>query len=154
MRATHFQEPVAAPVAITAAVDAHVAALLLQVIHSFILLRPRLRSVSLVCKRWRSAALRSIEHVVMPTWRPAEVQASILNLLPCLTSVAVSASTPNAAIVLPMHVRRLKLSVRPHDASLLTMPPVTELIFLDCTGGMPRASCTTASLHQRHFSLC
>ena len=76
----------------------------LRIIMSFVPLHPRLRVVSLVCRRWRSAALQSVDHV--HTSRPNSA-ATALRFLPSVTSVSLC--TVSTGLQVPSGLQVLRL---------------------------------------------
>lgn len=84
----------------------------LRIIMSFVPLHPRLRVVSLVCRRWRSAALQSVDH--LHTSRPSSA-ATALRFLPFVTSLSLC--TVSSELQVPTGLRILRLFEPPRHPS-------------------------------------
>lgn len=116
----------------------------LGLILDFIPRCPRLRSVSRVSKRWRSAVMRTITHAQL---RPDTMQ-EMLALLPCLTSAEVSWDQQPSTLALPTRLRRLSFF---HVGSgvldvVSSIPPLEDLVFRQHGHGNLLRACIGASL--------
>lgn len=104
---------------------------MLTVIFAYTPMRPVLLSVSLVCRRWRTAALRSVTSIRV---RGGGERRPPLSLFPSLTELKFSCNF-REAIRLPLTIRRLALreATKPSDDGEISfpapLPPFTHLSF-------------------------
>lgn len=80
---------------------------MLAEVFAYALHAARLRAISLVCKRWRTAALRAIKSLRFDVTCSSEKMMSALSLLPSVTELVMGCEVPFSA--LPITLRELSL---------------------------------------------
>ena len=118
---------------------------LLALTFSFIKLHPRLHVLSVVCKRWRQAVLRSVTH--LSVGRPE--QALFIGLFPSLTSLLVKAPLPEASVPTSLVSLHLHNKIPCLCSSYTALTSLTTLV-LTVTG---RCRCAEQILTRNAASL-